>query len=325
MIEPSAETSATSAHAYAAGDHFIYNGTLYRATAAIAIGDTITPESNCVATTVMTEVEAGGGGGGGTSDYTQLSNKPQINGNTLTGNKTGADLGLVNAVTGKQLSTEDYTTAEKTKLSGIEAQANKTVIDSTLTQTGQAADAKAAGDAVSELRNTLNAAEDEVETVENGLAIPQTGDTCSRDSGIPIGAFIFLQGHSSLADGIYQNTSNSIIEKNASFTSSNLTRCYQENGVLNLLAFSIKYFNATKPVVDCNSGTDSIFELFFCTNANTLNTPYKQGLTSATVAIILNLNGTSIYNTQLAFLAGISDVYIRTRGPSGWGAWKKAF
>ena len=121
MIETSVETSATSAHAYAAGDHFIYNGTLYRATAAIAIGDTITPESNCVATTAAAELE-----------------------------------GKVDKVSGKQLSTEDYTTAEKTKLAGIEAQANKTVIDSTLTQTGQAADAKAAGDAVSELRNTLN-------------------------------------------------------------------------------------------------------------------------------------------------------------------------
>jgi hypothetical protein len=33
-------------------------------------------------------------GGGGTSDYTALSNKPQINGNTLTGNKTAAALGL---------------------------------------------------------------------------------------------------------------------------------------------------------------------------------------------------------------------------------------
>lgn len=64
MIEPSEEASATSAHAYAVGEHFIYNDTLYRATAAIAIGDTITPGTNCVATNVMTEVESGGGGGG---------------------------------------------------------------------------------------------------------------------------------------------------------------------------------------------------------------------------------------------------------------------
>ena len=35
---------------------------------------------------------AGGGGGGGTSDYSQLSNKPSINGVMLTGNKTSADL-----------------------------------------------------------------------------------------------------------------------------------------------------------------------------------------------------------------------------------------
>lgn len=35
-----------------------------------------------------------GQGGGGTSDYTALTNKPQINGHTLTGNQTAAQLGL---------------------------------------------------------------------------------------------------------------------------------------------------------------------------------------------------------------------------------------
>jgi hypothetical protein len=34
------------------------------------------------------------GGSGGTSDYTDLTNKPSINGHTLSGNQTGADLGL---------------------------------------------------------------------------------------------------------------------------------------------------------------------------------------------------------------------------------------
>ena len=38
--------------------------------------------------------EWGSGGGGGTSDYNDLSNKPQINGNTLSGNKTTAQLGI---------------------------------------------------------------------------------------------------------------------------------------------------------------------------------------------------------------------------------------
>jgi hypothetical protein len=35
-----------------------------------------------------------GSGGGGTSDYTDLTNKPQVNGVTLVGNKTSADLGI---------------------------------------------------------------------------------------------------------------------------------------------------------------------------------------------------------------------------------------
>lgn len=39
-------------------------------------------------------IKEGGGGGGGTSNYNQLSNKPSINGVTLSGNKTSADLGI---------------------------------------------------------------------------------------------------------------------------------------------------------------------------------------------------------------------------------------
>ena len=57
----------------------------------------------------------------------------------------------VDKETGKGLSTNDYTAAEKSKLSGIEAQANKTLIDDTLSNAGQAADAKAAGDAIADL------------------------------------------------------------------------------------------------------------------------------------------------------------------------------
>lgn len=44
------------------------------------------------------ELSAYGGGGsdsGGTTDYNDLSNQPQIEGRTLTGNKTFNDLGLV--------------------------------------------------------------------------------------------------------------------------------------------------------------------------------------------------------------------------------------
>lgn len=45
--------------------------------------------------------------------------------------------GKVDKETGKGLSTNDYTTAEKNKLSGIEAQANKTVVDSALSASSE--------------------------------------------------------------------------------------------------------------------------------------------------------------------------------------------
>lgn len=121
-------------------------------------------------------------GGGGTTDYTDLTNKPSINGVVLTGNKTTSDLGIeenvqadwdeadttapsyiknkpnipsgvvvdttydgtsvnaqagtavaqaistkVDKVTGKGLSTNDFTNADKTKLEGIESGAEANV------------------------------------------------------------------------------------------------------------------------------------------------------------------------------------------------------
>lgn len=74
------------------------------------------------------------GGGGGTTNYENLSNQPQINGETLIGNKTGADLGLVDAVEGKDLSTNDYDDTEKAAVaaatSAISAMKDGTDLDS---------------------------------------------------------------------------------------------------------------------------------------------------------------------------------------------------
>lgn len=72
---------------------------------------------------------ATGGGSGGTSDYSALENKPSINNVTLSGNKTSADLGLVSAESGKGLSANDYTTAEKTKLGNIATGAQVNVLE----------------------------------------------------------------------------------------------------------------------------------------------------------------------------------------------------
>lgn len=42
----------------------------------------------------LKKIAGGGGGGGGTKDYTQLTNKPSINGVELTGNKTSEQLNI---------------------------------------------------------------------------------------------------------------------------------------------------------------------------------------------------------------------------------------
>lgn len=56
MITAYNEPTATSTHAYDVGDFFIYNDVLYKASASIAIGDTIVPDTNCTTTNVTTEI-----------------------------------------------------------------------------------------------------------------------------------------------------------------------------------------------------------------------------------------------------------------------------
>jgi len=58
------EDTSTASQAYAVGDLLVYSGQLYRVTAAIAQGGTITPGTNVTPTTVADELESGGGGGG---------------------------------------------------------------------------------------------------------------------------------------------------------------------------------------------------------------------------------------------------------------------
>ena len=45
---------------------------------------------------IIRALKNSGGGTGGTTNYNNLTNKPQINGVTLEGNKTGEEIGLVN-------------------------------------------------------------------------------------------------------------------------------------------------------------------------------------------------------------------------------------
>lgn len=96
-----------------------------------------------------------------------------VSGAAADAKKTGDSLSdKVDKVSGKGLSTNDYTDEEKTKLGSVETGANKIIIDTTLTQSGQAADAKVVGDEISDLKednNELKSAitynEDKIESI----------------------------------------------------------------------------------------------------------------------------------------------------------------
>lgn len=68
------------------------------------------------------------------------------------------ELGKVDKVEGKELSSNDFTNAYKTKLDGIAAQANKTIVDNSLTSTSTTnALAAAQGKALKNLIDALTA------------------------------------------------------------------------------------------------------------------------------------------------------------------------
>ena len=107
-------------------------------------------------TSLEGKVDVVSGKGLSTEDYT-TAEKTKLAGIETEANKTIVDYGLwansenpvqskvvksaldskVDAVSGKGLSTEDYTTEEKTKLAGIEAEANKTIVDSALSSSSE--------------------------------------------------------------------------------------------------------------------------------------------------------------------------------------------
>ena len=87
----------------------------------------------------------------------------------------------VDTVSGKGLSTEDYTTAEKTKLSGIATGATKVEIDSTLTTSGKAADAKGVGDKIKAVNENLDNLTEYINAKKYGVSgIGQSASALTR-------------------------------------------------------------------------------------------------------------------------------------------------
>lgn len=93
--------------------------------------------------------------------------------------------GKVDKVSGKELSTNDYTTAEKNKLAGIATGANKTVVDSDISTTStNPVQSKAVGlkfqdvdSEISGINSVLNSTADEIATIVNEYGSKNLVDT----------------------------------------------------------------------------------------------------------------------------------------------------
>lgn len=82
----------------------------------------------------------------------------------------------VNKVEGKGLSTEDFTTAEKTKLEGIEAEANKTIVDSEFSNISEnPVQNKVIYEALAEKQTEIDNLETDVEDLRNA-SVKVTGE-----------------------------------------------------------------------------------------------------------------------------------------------------
>lgn len=94
---------------YAVDDIVLYGTGLYKCHTAVVTPGSWTGWTNWQ----VYKLSEGGSGGGGTSNYNQLTNKPSINGVTLTGNKTTSDLGIDKTAVGlgnvPNVSTNDQT------------------------------------------------------------------------------------------------------------------------------------------------------------------------------------------------------------------------
>ena len=87
---------------YEVGDIVVYGTTTYKCHTAVTTAGSWTGSTNWQ----VYRLSEGGGGGGGTSNYNDLTNKPSINGVTLSGNKTTSDLGITASGVGAIPSTD---------------------------------------------------------------------------------------------------------------------------------------------------------------------------------------------------------------------------
>ena len=73
-------------------------------------------------------------------------------------------------------------------------------------------------------------------------------------------------------------------------------------------------------IEDANNPTSTICK----SNGDTLNTPYKEGITNASISLIISVaRGSDSWNGQISISMASNNIYVRNKGADGWCAWQK--
>lgn len=160
----------------------------------------------------------------------------------------------------------------------------------------------------------LGAANNRISAVQAGLAIVCNGNT---HAAIESGQFAYVKNHSTLAEGLYRNNTGSTIAANATLSSSNLTA--DSSGGLNAVYDALNSKISGSRSADCNVVANGIVQRFTY-DTNTLNTPYKQGVSAFTEGWIESYLSNVNYGIQTAYATG-NDMYTRVLNNGSWGNW----
>ena len=175
------ETSTTASHAIAADSYFILNAVLYKATADIVIGDHIA--------TTGTRANAAQVPGGAMGEVADLKSK-----------LNAFDIAATAADVGKALKAKTVSNGKVTEYELGDA----AVIDPTLSVSGEAADAKATGDAISSLQSAMGDLTD-LTTEDKSTLVAAINEAALTGGGVSEE----LPKVSGWVEGKYYNTSGS--------------------------------------------------------------------------------------------------------------------
>ena len=171
----------------------------------------------------------------------------------------------VDKETGKGLSANDYTTAEKNKLAGIEAQANKTVVDSALSTTStnpvQNSVIKAALDeqnsSLGALTGRVSQTETDIDTLDSRIdeiiALPDGSTTADAE----------LVDIRTKADGTTANSAGDAVRSQISMINNDINWNESQYGIIDyvkLFGFESGVINKTTGAVDASTTMKTIKE-----------------------------------------------------------------